>query len=74
MNAEQLRGLGGAAFQLGNLVLVTTWAGPLVADPEQWPKTYAILVAGLSGLCASIFLWSLALHWLGTIGRTEEEA
>ena len=69
MNAEQLRGLGSGAFQLANIMLVATVVGPLVADPESWPKTYAILVLGLAGMTAWMLLWSSAFYLLGEIGR-----
>ena len=69
MNDDQLKGVAGALFQLANITLVATLAGPLVADPGQWPKTYAILEVGLFGVAAWIFLWSFAVHLLGAVGQ-----
>ena len=73
MNDEQLKGVGGAMFQLANITLVATLAGPLVADPEKWPKTYGIVVVGMFGVAVWIFLYSFAVHLLGAIGSRQVE-
>jgi hypothetical protein len=69
MNADQLRGLAAAIFQLANITLVAALAGPFFADPAWWPRNYAILVGGLFGVAVWIFLWALAVRILGEVGR-----
>jgi hypothetical protein len=70
MNDDQIKGLGGAMFQLGNITLVATLAG-LITDPGQWPRTYVILVAGFFGLAAWIFLCGFAMYLLSLIGQQQ---
>ncbi len=69
LNDDQLKGIAGGLFQLGDITLVAALIGPLFADPEQWPKRYGIPVAGLFGVASWIFLWSFAVSLLAETGR-----
>jgi hypothetical protein len=71
MNDEQLKGVAGAIFQLANILLVATLVVPFVAEPEKWPKSYAILEIGVAGLCFWFGAWAYAWQFLGVIGRQQ---